>query len=270
MPNIDLHLHTLHSDGALEVEALLNLALSKNLTCVAITDHDTFDAYATAPKIAESLGVELVPGIEISSVSDGRDIHILGYFCDIQNTELLAALKSQSEKRKDRVRAIIEKLRNLGLNIDYKQVERQCFGASISRPHVASAMLEAGLVSSFQEAFERYLKEGAAAYCPPKGLTSEEAVSLIKKAGGLAVMAHPEYTNADELIPILVDYGIVGLEVYNYKTAKSTKKYSKIAKKYGLVETGGSDFHGGNGLLGVQKLPYSIVEELRARLEASG
>jgi len=266
LPNIDLHLHTLYSDGALEVEALLKLALSKNLSCVSITDHDTFDAYATAPEIAESLGVELISGIEISSVNNGRDVHILGYFCDIQNAELRATLEIQREKRKDRVRAIIEKLCGIGVSLSYKQVEEQCFGASISRPHIAFALMQAGYVNSFQEAFERYLKEGAIAYCPPKGISSEDAVFLIKKAGGLAVMAHPEYTNADELIPKLAECGIAGLEVYNYKTAKSVKKYKKIAEKYGLVATGGSDFHGGSGLIGMQNLPYSIVEELKARL----
>jgi len=268
LPNIDLHLHTLHSDGTLTVEALLALAVSKGVSCISITDHDTFDAYATAPEIAESLRVELISGIEISSVSDGRDIHILGYFCDIQNAEFLAALEVQREKRKGRVREILEKLRNLGVNLSYEQVQQHNLGASISRPHIALALVEAGYVYSFPEAFDRYLKEGAAAYCPPKGLSSEEAISLIKKAGGLAVMAHPEYTNADELIPRLVGYGIAGLEVYNYKTTKSIKKYEKIAKKYGLVETGGSDYHGITGLFGAHNLPYSIVEELRARLKS--
>ena len=267
MPNIDLHLHTLHSDGTLTAEALLHLAASKNLACVSITDHDTFDAYATAPEIAKSLEVELIPGIEISSVDKERDIHILGYFCDIQNEELLAALETQHGKRKDRVRASLEKLRKQGIDISYEQVARQCTGTSIGRPHIALAMLEIGYVSSFQEAFYLYLKEGAPAYAPLTGLIPEEAISLIKKSGGLAVMAHPEYTNADDLIPKLVEYGITGIEVYNFKTAKNIKKYKKIAKKYGLVETGGSDFHyGESGLLGGQSLPYSIVNELRAKL----
>ncbi|MDR1811430.1 MAG: PHP domain-containing protein [Candidatus Fibromonas sp.] len=267
---IDLHLHTLHSDGMLTVEELLSLVASENISCASITDHDTFDAYATAPGTAERLGLELISGIEISSVSNGRDIHILGYFCDTRNAELLAALEIQREKRKDRVRAIIEKLCKLGVNLSYEQVEQRCFGASISRPHIASALVEAKYVDSYQEAFSRYLKEGAAAYCPPAGISSREAILLIEKAGGLAVMAHPEYTNADELIPKLVEYGIAGIEVYNYKTAKSIKKYRKIAKKYRLVETGGSDFHGiVNGLFGKQNLPYSIVEELKKKLRQS-
>jgi len=269
LSNIDLHLHTLHSDGMLTVEALLNLAASKNLTCVSITDHDTFAAYATAPEIAESLGVELVPGIEISSVDKGRDIHILGYFCDIQNPGFLAALDIQHEKRKDRVRASLEKLRKLQMDISYEQVEKFCPGVSIGRPHIAFAMLKAGYVGSFQEAFGLYLKEGMPAYTPLDGLTPEKAVSLIKKAGGLAVMAHPEYTDADDLIPKLVEYGIAGIEVYNYKTAKNVKKYKKIAKKYKLIETGGSDFHyESSGLLGKQELPYSIIENLKKKLNS--
>ncbi len=265
--NIDLHLHTRHSDGELTAEALLNLIAAKNISCVSITDHDTFAAYAVAPKIAESLGVELIPGIEVSSVDNGRDIHILGYFCDTRNPEFLAALDIQHEHRKDRVRASLEKLRNFGINIEYESVERFCAGVSIGRPHIAMAMIAMGYVGTFPEAFDSYLKEGACAYSPLEGLTPKETISLIKKAGGLAVMAHPEYTNADDLIPMLVEWGIEGIEVYNYKTAKNVKKYKKIAKKYGLVETGGSDFHyEGTGLLNKQNLPYSIVEELRARL----
>jgi len=269
LPNIDLHLHTLHSDGMLTVEALLKLVASKGLTCVSITDHDTFVAYATAPKIAESLGVELIPGIEISSVDKGRDIHILGYFCDIHNPEFLAALDVQHERRKDRVRASLEKLHKLHIDISYEQVEKFCPGVSIGRPHIAMAMLDAGYVGSFQEAFGMYLRDGAPAYTALDGLTPEKAIALIKKSGGLAVMAHPEYTDADDLIPSLVEYGIAGIEVYNYKTAKNVKKYKKVAKKYGLVETGGSDFHyEGSGLLGKQELPYSIIENLKARLNS--
>jgi len=265
--NIDLHLHTLYSDGELTAEALLKLAASKNISCVSITDHDTFAAYATAPQIAECLGVELIPGIEISSMDKDRDIHILGYFCDIQNPEFLASLGIQHERRKDRIRASLEKLRKLGVNIEYGLVEKFCTGVSIGRPHIALAMISLGYVGTFQEAFDCYLKEGAPAYSPPIGIASEEAISLIKKSGGLAVMAHPEYTDADDLIPKLVEWGIEGIEVYNYKTARNVKKYKKIAQKYGLVETGGSDFHYENiTLLGEQRLPYSIVEELRSRL----
>lgn len=262
-----MHLHTLHSDGELTVEALLNLVVSKNISCISITDHDTFAAYDTAPKVAESLGVELISGIELSSMDNGRDIHILGYFCDIKNAEFLAALDMQHKRRQERIRASLEKLRKLGFNIEYEQVERFCSGASIGRPHIAFAMLELGYVDTFPEAFDRYLKEGAPAYCPSMGFTCEEVISLIKNAGGLAVMAHPEYTKADDLIPKLVEWGIDGIEVYNYKTAKNIKKYKKIAKKYSLAETGGSDFHYKNlNSLGEQRLSYSIVEELRARL----
>jgi predicted metal-dependent phosphoesterase TrpH len=250
----------------LTVEALLNLAASKNLSCVSITDHDTFAAYATAPKIAESLGLELIPGIEVSSVNKNRDIHILGYFCDVQNAEFLEALNIQHKSRRDRVMASLEKLRKLGIYVSYEQVQQHCLGVSIGRPHIARAMFEAGHVNSFQEAFEFYLKESAPAYSPPTGFTCEEAISLIKKSGGLAVMAHPEYTNADDLIPMLVECGIAGIEVYNYKTARNIEKYKKIAKQYGLAETGGSDFHSNeNGLFGRQELPYSIVENLKKK-----
>jgi predicted metal-dependent phosphoesterase TrpH len=238
--------------------------MSQNgVSCVSITDHDTFAAYATAPKIAESLGLELITGIELSSVHNERDIHILGYFCDTQNADFLAALAILHKNRRARVKIILEKLRKLGIDISFEQVEKNCTGAIIGRPHVARTMFEVGAVPSFSEAFDLYLREGKPAYSPLVGFNPEEAISLITKAGGLAVMAHPEYTDADELIPKLVEYGIKGIEVYNYKTAKNVKKYRKIAKKYGLVETGGSDFHCvGHGLFGTQNLPYSIVEDL--------
>ncbi|MDR2732653.1 MAG: hypothetical protein LBB36_05485, partial [Fibromonadaceae bacterium] len=203
--------------------------------------------------------------IEVSSVAQGRDVHILGYFCDTQNAEFLAALEIQHGNRRERVKFSLEKLGKLGINISYEQVERHCTGVSIGRPHIAGAMLEAKYVRSFPEAFNLYLREGAPAYSPLVGFTPEEAISFIKKSGGLAVMAHPEYTDADDLIPKLVEYGIAGIEVYNYKTSKNIKKYKNIAKKYGLVETGGSDFHYEGSLFGSLNLPYSIVEELRNR-----
>ena len=240
----------------------MSFAKYKNLSCVSITDHDTFAAYATAPKIADELGLELIPGIEISSVDKGRDVHILGYFCDIQNTEFLSALELQRENRKNRVRESLEKLRKLGIDISYEQVKQHCAGVSIGRPHIASALLAAKYVHSFYEAFELYLKEGAPAFSSLRGFSLETAVSLINKSGGLAVMAHPEYTNADDLIPQLVEYGIKGIEVYNSKSAKNINKYKNIAKKYKLVETGGSDYHDGLSL-GDQSLPYSIVENLK-------
>ncbi|MDR0516855.1 MAG: PHP domain-containing protein [Fibromonadaceae bacterium] len=270
MKNIDLHMHTLHSDGLLSVEELLLLASRCNLSCISITDHDTFAAYSTAPKIAESLEVELVPGIEISSMHNERDVHILGYFCDTQNADLLAALAVQHETRKWRVKASLEKLSKLGIEVSYEQVDWYCTGVSIGRPHIARAMLEVGAVSSFNEAFDRYLKDGAPAYTPMTGFSPEKVISLIRNAGGVAVMAHPEYTNADYLIPKLVEYGIKGIEVYNYKTTKNINKYELIARKHGLIKTGGSDFHyEGNPLFGTQNLPYSIVEDLRASILSS-
>ena len=265
LENTDLHLHTIHSDGHLTVEALLKLVFEKNYRCISITDHDTFEAYKTAPKIAAELGIELIPGIEISSVDKGKDIHILGYFCDTENEEFLTALEIQHESRKERVKKSLEKLQKLGIVLSYEQVARHCPGVSIGRPHIAAAMQEAKYIRYFSEAFELYLKEGAPAFVSLEGLTPEQAISLIKKSGGIAVMAHPEYTDADDLIPHLVECGIAGIEVYNFKTAKNIKKYKKIAQKYNLIETGGSDFHHNDfGAFGTQKLPYSIVENLKA------
>ncbi|GHV12714.1 phosphatase [Fibrobacterales bacterium] len=262
---IDLHLHTIHSDGMLSVEKVLQLAKSKNIGCVSITDHDTFAAYNEAPKIAAELELELITGIELSATYNEKDIHILGYFCDTNNTEFLQALKVQHNHRKERVKESLEKLQNFGHKILYSQVEKYCSGNCIGRPHIARAMLEQKIVSTFAEAFDKYLGDKKLAYSPLRGFTPQEAINYIKISGGIAVMAHPEYTDCDYLIPDLVKWGIEGIEVYNYKTKSSVQKYKNVAQKYNLAITGGSDFHAENcGLFGFD-LPYSLVSALRER-----
>lgn len=268
----DLHMHTTLSDGNLSVESLLKLAVRKGLSCISITDHDNLDSYLQGLKLAEELGIELISGIEISSVWQGKDIHILGYFCDSTNLAMNLELEEQAKQRHTRVRSIIKKLNTLGVELCYEKVLTYCKGRVIGRPHVAMAMVDEEYVSTFSEAFTKYLAEDGAAFVEKKGLNPQQAIRLIENAGGIAAMAHPYKTNADDLIESLVEWGIKGIEVYcPTQKGNAGRKYREIARKYGLIGTGGSDFHTENGpyALNCLKMPYSVVEQLRERCETS-
>lgn len=268
----DLHMHSTLSDGSLGVEPLLRLAARKGLCCVSITDHDNLDSYIQGKKLADELGIELISGIEVSAVWQGRDIHILGYFCDSTNLAMNLELEEQARQRHARVKAIVKKLNGLGVDLSYEKVITYCKGRIIGRPHVAMAMVDEEYVSSFSEAFQKYLAEDGIAFVEKKGLSPQQAIRLIENAGGIAVMAHPYKTNADELIESLVEWGLKGIEVYcPTQKGNAGRKYRELARKYNLVGTGGSDFHteGGPYSLNCLKMPYSVVDQLRERRDSS-
>ncbi|HSQ40739.1 MAG TPA: PHP domain-containing protein [Fibrobacteraceae bacterium] len=264
----DLHAHTALSDGVLSVEALIRLAVRKGLACLSITDHDNMDAYNQGKKLADSLGLELVPGIEFSSVYQGKDIHILGYFCDTTNLAMNLELEEQAKARHTRIKAIIKKLNALGIEITYEKVLTFCKGPVIGRPHVAMAMVAEEYVANFAEAFHKYLGENALAYVEKKGVSPQQAIRLIENAGGIAVFAHPMKTNADHLLEPLVEAGLKGIEIYcPGQKGSAGRKYREFAERHNLVGTGGSDFHGEGSMvgLGAMKMPYSVVEVLKER-----
>jgi len=268
----DLHCHTSLSDGTLSVEALVRLAARKGLTCLSITDHDNVDSYSQGHHLAEELGLELIPGIELSSVNQGKDIHILGYFCDITNLAMNLELEEQGKNRHLRVKAIIKKLNTLGIELSYEKVLTFCKGPVIGRPHIAMAMVAEEYVSNFAEAFHKYLAEDALAYVEKKGISPQQAIRMIENAGGIAVMAHPLKTNADYLLEPLVEAGLKGIEIYcPGQKGSAGRKYREFALKHNLVGTGGSDFHTEGTLvgLGALKMPYSVVEALKERREKS-
>lgn len=244
---IDLHVHTNASDGKYSPAELVRLAARNGLTLLAITDHDTVSAVATAQaKAQEFSALKIIPGVEISSHAPGNEVHILGYFVDISNADFLRQLAAQSESRMDRAHAIVEKLHTLGLNISLERVQQLAGDGSIGRPHIAQALMEKGYVSSFQEVFERYLGQGCPAYVERIKITPEEAVLLILRSGGLPVLAHPTtISNAEELIARLCKNGLVGMECY-YKDYSTRQRYemADLARYFGLIATGGSDFHG--------------------------
>ena len=269
----DLHMHTKLSDGNLSVEELVTLCKRKGLQCISITDHDNLDSYKLAQKPAENAEIELIPGIEISAVWQAKDIHILGYFCDPTNLALNIELEDFAKQRIIRVKAIVKKLNALGIDITFEKVLSYCKGKVIGRPHVAMSLVDEEYISSFSEAFTKYLGDGCVAFVEKKGLNPQQTIRLIENAGGIAVLAHPYKSGVDDaLIENLVEWGIKGIETYS-PAQKGTvaRKYREIAQRFNLVGTGGSDFHaeGVTHAPGCMKMPYSVVEELRERREKS-
>ena len=268
----DLHLHTSLSDGTLSVEELILLSKRKGLRCISITDHDNLESYKLAIGPAEEADIELIPGIEVSAVWQGKDIHILGYFCDPTNLAMNMELEESGKQRVTRIRAIIKKLNTLGVEITFEKVLSYCKGPVIGRPHVAMSLVDEEYVSSFSEAFTKYLGDGCIAFVEKKGLNPQQTIRLIENAGGIAVLAHPYKTGADVLIPDMVEWGLKGIETYSpSQKGAAGRKDRDIALRYNLVGTGGSDFHTEGGPYGpnCMKIPYSVVEELRERREKS-
>jgi predicted metal-dependent phosphoesterase TrpH len=265
----DLHMHSILSDGAFTVESLVDMAIKKGLRCIAITDHDNMDSYEIACKAAQGTSLEIIPGIEVSAVHEGKDIHILGYFMDVTNLAFNLELREQTRRRIQRVRAIIRKLNLLGIDITFEKVQSFQKGPVLGRPHIAAALIAEEYVSNFSEAFNKYLADGAEAFVEKRGISPLQAIRLIENAGGIAVLAHPFKTSADHMIEDLVGWGLKGIETYCH-VQKGTigKRYRDIAKQYNLVGSGGSDFHDGHsgGALGVVPVPYSVVEQLRNRV----
>lgn len=273
---IDLHLHTTYSDGSLPPEEVLALANKAGVSALAITDHDTVDGLPEAIEAGASMGIEVIPGIEISSSYDDTELHILGYFLDWHDPTLLARLARLRTSRHQRNPRIIHKLNDLGLAITYDEVKALAGTDSVGRPHIARVLMEKGYVRSAKEAFDRFLAEGAAAYVPRELPDPAEAIAWIRAANGLPVLAHPAWVKASEdgllrLCEKLKAQGLMGIEVH-YSTHKpaQTSQYLNVARRLSLLVTGGSDFHGltkpdievgiGRGTL---RVPEKLLESLK-------
>lgn len=266
----DLHMHSRFSDGALTVTEIIDLAITRKLGCISITDHDNFDAYDAGKDYAADRGIEFISGIEISAIHKGRDIHILGYFIDVNNLALNMEMQEQAKNRRRRVREILRRLDKMGMPLTFEKVLSKAGGGVIGRPHIAMAMIEEEYVNNFNDAFSKYLSEDGEVFVEKKGLSIEETIQLIRRAGGVSVLAHPQKTRCDELIPLMVECGLSGIETYcPTQKGSSARNYREIAKKYGLVCSGGSDFHVEHHtpVLGCMKMPYSVVENLKGKLE---
>jgi hypothetical protein len=246
---IDLHTHSTASDGTLRPAELMRAAKEAGLSAIALTDHDTFDGLPEAREEAQRLGVELVPGCELSLDYAGLPTHLLALFVDERPGKVVGELTRVRQARALRNETMLEKLKAVGVHLRREDVERHASGV-VGRPHMAQAMLEAGVVRSFEEAFARFLGAGGLAYVPKAKLTPQEAIRAIHADGGLAVLAHPyllsqQPRQIESILAELAGVGLDGVEVYYTEHSdKYTALVSGLARNLGLLESGGSDFHG--------------------------
>ena len=271
MSRVDLHIHSNASDGKLSPEAIVNLAAELGLKYLALTDHDSVAGIPSALKAARAFPeLTFIPGVEISTDVPEGEVHILGYFIDFTDKEFGQALERFRNSRLGRAQGMITKLGKLGIDIDWARVQELAGDGVIGRPHVARAMLEKGYIATFEEAFEKYIGHGGPAYVERDKMTPAEAVELVRRARGLPVLAHPfTLTEPEAQVKKLKITGLVGLEAY-YKDAsrEDVKTMLRLAERYGLIATGGSDYHGigeGNEVkLGGVDVPPQAAEKLIA------
>lgn len=264
---IDLHMHTIYSDGRYTPVATVEYAAEKNLSAIAITDHDSFDAIDEARAHAEKLGIEFVTGIELSCTHNDSDIHMLAYFIDHRYRPLADKVKYYQEERLKRGIMIVQKLNELGIDLRMDTVKTIAGSGVVGRAHVADALLKEEFVHTFDEAFNRFLGYHAPAYVAKSYFDPVEAVKLVHDAGGITVMAHPGTVRRDDAIAYLAEIGMDGIEVYHSKhTNTQIRHYKSLAEKHKLLISGGSDWHGRNDPradMGNQKVPYSVLSRMR-------
>jgi predicted metal-dependent phosphoesterase TrpH len=263
----DLHLHTYFSDGTFSPEELAAHGRQLGFAALALTDHDTVEGCARMAAACNAAGIEFTTGTELTAEHNDIELHLLGYFVDTQNEKLLADIARFQTTRQNRIREMVARLNALNVPLEAETVFALANCKSPGRPHVARALVKAGLCKSLDEAFERYLKKNRPAWVPKAKMSALEGVGLIHQAGGLAVMAHPGLNRTDDVIPVLVDAGLDGIECFHTKhSTAAAKRYLGIADKFHLLVTGGSDCHGfskGKPLIGTVKLPYEHVEKLK-------
>ncbi len=244
----DLHAHSTASDGRLTPTRVVGLAASRGVRLLALTDHDTTDGCAEALGRAKASGIRLIAGVEINTDSELGEVHLLGYFASPDYPELQAALGKIQTGRLKRAQTIVERLNQLGVAITMEQVQAQANHPVIGRPHIARALVTGGWVGSLSAAFELYIGRGQPAYVPRYSFSPQEALSLIRAAGGVASLAHPVRSDSEQHIPQLVEFGLNALEVcYFDHTADDSARLRELANRYGLLATGGSDFHDVHG-----------------------
>jgi len=268
----DLHTHTTASDGLNTPAENVRLAKEAGLTAIGITDHDTVSGIDEALEAAEHYGIEVVPGVEISTKEKGQDVHILGYFVQHHDRQFVQRLDELQQVRSKRNQLMLAKLNELGIDITMDEVKAKLRrdDANVGRPHIGEVLIDKGIVKTIEEAFDTYLGKHGKAYINPRRITPEEGIDLIKAAGGIPVMAHPGLYDDDEMVIRLIDYGLVGLEVYHPDHSdEKERKYQQLVNDYGMLATAGSDFHGSrNGKLfhapiGGKTVSYDVVERLK-------
>ncbi|MEO0079543.1 MAG: PHP domain-containing protein [candidate division WOR-3 bacterium] len=267
-PVVDLHLHTIFSDGLLTPEEMVLEAHKLGLAAVAITDHDSVDGIKPAQETGKRLKLEIVPGVEMSSTVAGVDVHILGYYLDIESPEVLDFFALVRKKRRERAERMVAKLNELGVRVTMERVAHFARAGAIGRPHVAQALVEAGAVANINEAFSRFIGYDGPAYFPKMRLTPLEAIGFIQRHGGLAFIAHPGTYHNDDAVYAAIAAGADGIEVWHPEHDKqASDHYAELAWKNGLLVSGGSDCHGGakNGrmFLGQITVPYKHLAAIK-------
>jgi len=268
--SIDLHVHSSASDGSLSPAELVSAAAERGVTLLALTDHDITDGLPEAEAAAAEAGVTFVPGVELSAECEGREVHILGYFIRCGDPGLEAVLSELRARRRRRNAGILERLRSLGAPVDPSRLEAIAEGGSVGRPHIACALVEAGHVSSQQEAFSRYLAAGRPAFVPRALLDLREACEVVRQAGGLSVLAHAAKLGSLATIEHMVAAGCAGVEAYHsdHSLAECARLVA-FARERSLLVTGGSDSHGPRSPrpipIGGLAIPEWVGEELLAR-----
>lgn len=267
----DLHIHTTGSDGRLTPEEIVDMAVSKGLEVIAVTDHDSVSGIDKAlAQAAKYPHIQVIPGVEINTDLASGELHVLGYFLNYRDSEFVAALEKIRESRVGRARKMVEKLGRLGLPLEWQRVQDMAKGESICRPHIAQAMLEKGYVLTEREAFDSYIGRNGPAYVEREKVLPVDAVRIIKKARGVPVLAHPaDIQDLDKLLKELIAAELVGLETYyGAYDAKTIRKLEGIARQYKLLTTGGTDYHHfGDGVevpMGSVNIPEESIEKLFA------
>lgn len=272
MKRIDLHTHTTFSDGALEPRALIEFAKKRSLSAISITDHDTVDGIDEAINRGKDLKIEVIPGLEVSTDIDGKEVHLLGYFIDHKDTELKKYLNFFKTERIERAKRILAKLAKMGVSLKLKDVKEIAMNSPICRPHIARLMVEKGIVSNFFAAFQQYIGDGAPAAEKKIHVSPQSAVKIINDAGGLAFIAHPGNMK-ETTLKSLINLGIDGIEVVHPSHKRSQQKfYRGIVNQYCLLESGGSDFHGGmrndDENLGKYYTSLTVMENIRGMVQS--
>jgi len=267
----DLHTHTTASDGVYSPKELVRLAREAGLAGIAVTDHDTFGGLDEAAEAGREFGVEVVPGVELTSYAGKTEVHMVGLFVDAsRDADAVEKVASLRGRRRERMMEMIAKLDKIGVHVDPEDVIALApDDASVGRPHLATALVKAGHVADASEAFERYIGNSGPGYVPKARLEPEEAIRLVRRLGGLPVFAHPGVSRLDGRLPEFKDAGMEGIEVWHPRHGPSDiERYSRLAETHGLVPSGGSDFHGPGRTeapLGCFNIGRDVLDALRAR-----
>lgn len=268
---VDLHAHSTASDGSRAPADVIREAKRIGLTAIALTDHDTVAGIAEAVTTGDALGVRVVPGVELSAVEGDVETHILGLHLS-DTRELEAKLIELREMRRSRAERMVQRLNELGVRIDFVSVLEQAAGGAIGRPHVARAMIAEGWAVDFRDAFDRYLGNGRPAYVTKERLPVSDAVGLIHRSGGLAILAHPSHSGTRERIAAFVEQGMDGVEVrHPSHSSEDTSRLAALVEHFSLVPSGGSDWHGsadGPRTLGMMRVPADWLGKQDNRIRA--